>query len=35
MLVVMIPISLAGWGVREASFIALLTSLGVNSQDAS
>jgi glycosyltransferase 2 family protein len=33
-LVVMIPISLAGWGMREASFIALLTPFGVNNQDA-
>jgi uncharacterized protein (TIRG00374 family) len=34
LLIVMIPISLAGWGVREASLIALLAPLGVNSQDA-
>jgi len=33
LLVIMIPISLAGWGMREASFIALLVPLGVNSQD--
>jgi glycosyltransferase 2 family protein len=34
LLIVMIPISLAGWGVREASLIALLAPLGVNSEDA-
>ena len=34
LLVVMIPISLAGWGVREVSLIALLAPFGVNSQDA-
>ena len=34
LLIVMIPISLAGWGVREASLITLLAPFGVNSQDA-
>ncbi len=34
LLVLMIPISLGGWGIREASFITLLVPLGVNSQDA-
>jgi glycosyltransferase 2 family protein len=34
LLIVMIPISLGGWGIREASFITLLAPLGVNSQDA-
>ena len=34
LLILMIPISLGGWGVREASFITLLAPLGVNSQDA-
>jgi uncharacterized membrane protein YbhN (UPF0104 family) len=34
LLIVMIPVSLAGWGVREASLIALLVPLGVNSEDA-
>jgi uncharacterized protein (TIRG00374 family) len=34
LLILMIPISLAGWGMREASFIAFLVPLGVNSQDA-
>jgi hypothetical protein len=31
LLLSMIPISLAGWGVREAGFIALLAPLGVDS----
>ena len=31
LLLSMIPISLAGWGVREAGFIALLVPLGVDS----
>lgn len=30
----MIPISLAGWGVREAGFVALLGPLGVDSETA-
>jgi uncharacterized membrane protein YbhN (UPF0104 family) len=34
LLIVMIPVSLAGWGVREASLIALLAPLGVDSKDA-
>jgi uncharacterized protein (TIRG00374 family) len=34
LLILMIPISLGGWGMREASFITLLAPLGVNSQDA-
>ena len=34
LLIIMIPISLGGWGMREASFITLLAPLGVNSQDA-
>jgi uncharacterized protein (TIRG00374 family) len=34
LLIVMIPISLAGWGVREASLIGLLAPLGVDGQDA-
>lgn len=34
LLLSMIPISLAGWGVREAGFIALLTPLGVDSSQA-
>jgi glycosyltransferase 2 family protein len=34
LLIVMIPVSLAGWGVREASLIALLAPLGVDSEDA-
>ena len=34
LLIVTIPISLAGWGVREASLITLLAPFGVNSQDA-
>jgi glycosyltransferase 2 family protein len=33
-LISMIPISLAGWGMREASFLTLLGPLGVTSQDA-
>jgi uncharacterized protein (TIRG00374 family) len=33
-LISMIPISLAGWGMREASFLTLLSPLGVSSQDA-
>ncbi len=33
-LVSMIPISLAGWGVREASFLALLTPLDVTPERA-
>jgi uncharacterized membrane protein YbhN (UPF0104 family) len=33
-LISMIPISLAGWGMREASFLTLLGPLGVSSQDA-
>ena len=34
LLVAMIPISLAGWGVREAAFIALLVPLGVPEENA-
>ena len=34
LLVLMIPISLGGWGIREASFITLLVPFGVNSQNA-
>lgn len=34
LLVSMIPISLAGWGIREASFIALLVPMGVNGTSA-
>jgi uncharacterized membrane protein YbhN (UPF0104 family) len=34
LLVSMIPISLAGWGIREAGFIALLVPMGVNSTSA-
>lgn len=30
----MIPISLAGWGVREAGFVALMVPLGVSSESA-
>ena len=30
----MIPISLAGWGIREAGFVALLVPLGVGSESA-
>ena len=33
-LILIIPISLGGWGLREAGFITLLAPLGVNSQDA-
>jgi uncharacterized membrane protein YbhN (UPF0104 family) len=33
-LISMIPISLAGWGLREASFLTLLGPLGVTSNDA-
>lgn len=32
LVVTMIPISLAGWGVREASFLALLVPLGAESE---
>lgn len=34
LLVSMIPISLAGWGIREAGFIALLVPMSVNSTSA-
>ena len=34
LLITMIPISLGGWGLREASFITLLGPLGVNSQES-
>jgi len=34
LVVSMIPISLAGWGIREASFLAVLTPLGVPSESA-
>ncbi len=34
LLISMIPASLAGWGVREAGFIALLTPFGVSDTDA-
>lgn len=34
LLVTMISISLAGWGVREASFVTLLAPLGVNKEYA-
>jgi glycosyltransferase 2 family protein len=33
-LISMIPISLAGWGMREASFLTLLGPLGVSNRDA-
>jgi len=34
LLVTMIPISFAGWGIREASFITLLAPLGVSGEKA-
>jgi glycosyltransferase 2 family protein len=34
LLIAMVPISIAGWGVREASFVTLLVPLGVNKGDA-
>jgi glycosyltransferase 2 family protein len=33
-LISMVPISLAGWGLREASFLTLLGPFGVTSEDA-
>ena len=33
-LISMVPISLAGWGVREASFLAILLPLGVSAEKA-